>query len=264
MRASILCGAALFALSISSAAAAAEGPIVAAQHHGVVRGEVIRWTSNYVLRREAPPSITLAYPLPVGAVLEVSPDVSAEARAGRVTAIRLGSGSVEDGRVTVAVTAPLERLGRDVRLAPPLAAGDAVQIVEVEGSDELRFEPEPRTELARHVGFFAPVDLPWSARDACDRIVGYVRVRLNDDPMYLKASAPIVAAEGIRGRLVSHGDRIHAGALGAGGAFIALVVGLGLLLRRLARAAKIEEGERAMAEEFAKLDRRPSTIPEPR
>ncbi len=76
--------------------------------------------------------------------------------------------------MVVTVTVPLERHGRDLRLTPPLAAGDAVQVVDVEGGDDLRFEPDARTDLVRHIGFFAPVDLPFSARDACDRAVELV------------------------------------------------------------------------------------------
>ncbi|MFT3775106.1 MAG: hypothetical protein QM820_57905 [Minicystis sp.] len=67
-------------------------------------------------------------------------------------------------------------------------------------------------------------------------------------------SAPIVADEGIRGVVVSGADRLRTGALGAGGVFAVVVLGLVLLQRRLAKAAKIEEGERALAAEFAKLD----------
>ncbi len=79
-------------------------------------------------------------------------------------------------------------------------------------------------------------------------------MRLNDDPVYLKASAPIVAAEGIRGALVSNADRLHAGGARRGRRVRRAGAGARASSAASRRAAKIEEGERAMAEEFARLD----------
>lgn len=254
MRPFILCSAAALALSISAVAAASTGPVAAARHDGEVAESTIRWHSQYVLRDGAPATIDLAFPLPRGTVFEPSTDVEPITRAGRVVALRVLSEGQSRGRLAIALTEPLDTHGRDARLAPPLAAGDAVQLVDVGGGDELRFEPAPRTAIERHVGFYAPVDLPPSARDACDRAVGYARARPSDDPIYLTASPLLIEDEGLRGAFTSAADRLRAGALGAGGAFVVLVLGLIVLQRRLARAAKIEQAERTLAAEFARLD----------
>lgn len=253
--------AAALALSVSlasAAASAAAGPVAAARHHGMITGDTIRWTSNYRLREDEPERITLAFPLPAGATIEVSPDVAPITREGRVIALRLLAPHPSGHAVVVTVAAPfaLDRRAGAALLSPPLAAGEAVQLVDVAGGDDLRFEPAPRTGLARHVGFFAPIDLPPSARDACDRAVGYTRVRAVDDPMYLVPNAAITTDEGIRGMLVSAADRLRTGALGAGGVFVAIIAALVLLQRKLARAARVEQAEKALAAEFAELDGR--------
>jgi hypothetical protein len=254
MRPFILCSAAALCVSISAVAAASTGPVAAARHDGVIAADSIRWRSQYVLRDEAPAVIELAYPLPEGAVIDPSGDVEPVKRAGRVIALRVLPEGPSRGRLAISLTEPLATHGRDARLAPPLAAGDSVQLVDVGGNDDLRFEPSPRTAIERHVGFFAPVDLPPSARDACDRAVGYVRARPSDDPIYLTASPALVQAEGLSGSFTSAADRLRTGALGAGGLFVVLVLGLVVLQRRLARAAKIEQAERTLAAEFARLD----------
>jgi hypothetical protein len=229
-------------------------PLAAARHQGTVAGATVRFRSELVLGAERPKAISLAYPLPEGARVEPSPDVEPVLRDGRVVALRLLPDGAPGGRIFVTVVVPFEPKGGEVRLTPPLAAGPAVQIVDVTGPDDLRFEPLPRTEIVRHVGFFAPADLPPSARDLADRAMAHVRSRTGDDPMYVQASGPIAADEGIRGTLSTAADRLRTGALGAGAIFAALVLGLSLLWRRLARAAKIEQAERALAAEFAKLD----------
>jgi hypothetical protein len=254
MRAFVFCSAAALALAISAVAAASTGPVAAARHDGEVAESTVRWRSHYVLRDGAPATIELAFPLPEGTVFEPSAYVEPITRAGRVIALRVLPEGLSRGHLAVALTEPRDTHGRDARLAPPLAAGDAVQLVDVGGGDDLRFEPSPRTALERHVGFFAPVDLPPSARDACDRAVGYVRARPSDDPIYLTASPLLIKDEGLHGTFTSAADRLRTGALGAGGAFVVLVLGLVFLQRRLARAAKIEQAERTLAAEFARLD----------
>ena len=245
-----LAAVALVALGLSAAAPAAAdpAPVTAARHEGTISSNTVRWHTEYVLRAGAPDSIELAFPLPAGTSLEASADVAPVERAGRVVALRVLPEGARRGRLGVTLTEPLGRQGDALRLAPPLAAGDAVQLVDVTGGDDLRFEPDPRTQLERHVGFFAPAELPPSARDACDRAVGYVRARTLDDPIYVQASPALVADEGLRGTLSSRGDRARSGALGAGGVFVALLLGLALLQRKLSRAARLEQAERTLAE----------------
>jgi hypothetical protein len=252
--------AAVLVLAIAAVAGASPrlgplaAPIAAARHQGTIAGDTIRFRSELVLGAERPQAIELTYPLPEGAVVEPSLDLAPVTRDGRIVALRLQPDGAPGGRAFVTVVMRLDRKGGEARLTPPLAAGPALQIVDVTGPDDLRFEPLPRTEIARHVGFFAPADLPPSARDACDRLMAHVRSRTGDDPMYVLASAQVTADEGIRGSLSTAADRLRTGALGAGAIFAALVAGLAVLWRRLARAAKIEQAERALAAEFAKLE----------
>ncbi len=240
--------AAALSCSVVASAAADPAPFTAARHEGTITAGAIHWRSEYALRVDAPESIELAFPLPAGTSLEASDAIAPIERAGRIVALRVLSDVPRRGHLTVALTEPLGAQGNALRLSPPLAAGDVVQIVEVTGGDDLRFEPDPRTQLERHVGFFAPAELPPSARDACDRAVGYVRARTLDDPLYVQVLPALVADEGIRGTLSSRGERGRAGALGAGGVFVALLLGLAVLHRKLSRAARLEQAERTLAE----------------
>lgn len=242
-------------LAIGAPAAAAEGAVVAARHAGVVTASVVRFQSEYVLRSGATSTLDLAFPLPEGTTFDSSTEAEAIERAGRIVGFRLTPFGESRRHVIVSFAEPLDRHGSSARIAAPLAAGDAVQIVEVTGEDDLRFEPDASTRLDRHVGFFASAELPPSARDACDRAVGYVRLRTIDDPLYAQANPPIVADEGIRGALSTRADRGRIGAIGAASIFLGLVVGLVLLQRRLTRTARIEHAEQALADEFEKLDR---------
>jgi hypothetical protein len=242
-------------LVICAPAAAAEGPVLAARHAGVVTASVVRFRSDYVLRSGATSTLDLAFPLPEGTTLDSSTEAEAIERAGRIVGLRFVPFGASTRHVIVAFAEPLDRRGSAARIAAPLASGDAVQIVEVTGEDDLRFEPDASTRIDRHVGFFAPTELAPSARDACDRAVGYVRLRTIDDPLYVQVTPQIVDEEGIRGTLSSRSDRGRIGALGAASVFIGLVVGLVLLQRRLTRTARIEHAERTLAAEFERLDR---------
>lgn len=244
----------LAVVAFSTPAAAAEGPIVAARHAGVVTASEVRFHSEYVLRGSLTPVIDLAFPLPAGTTIDPSTEIAPVEREGRIVGFRVLTPGAIRGRVDVLLTEPLERRGDAVRLGAPLADGDAVQIVELTGADDLRFEPGATTQLERHVGFFAPAELPSTARDACDRAVHYVRLRTIDDPMYVQPTPQIVAEQGLRGTLSTRADRGRSGAIGAVGLFLGVVVSLVLLQRKLAHTARIEHAEQTLAAEFAKLD----------
>jgi hypothetical protein len=242
------------ALAFSAPAAAEEGPIVAARHAGIVTASIVRFHSEYVLRGSLTEVIDLAFPLPEGSTVDPSTEIAPVERDGRIVALRVLTPGALRGRVDVLLSEPLDRRGNAARVAAPIAAGDAVQIVEVTGADDLRFEPDASLQLERHVGFFAPPELSPGARDACDKAVGYVRLRTIDDPLYVQATAQIAADQGLQGTFSTRADRGRSGAIGAAAAFFGLVVGLVLLQRRLARTARIEHAEQTLAAEFEKLD----------
>ena len=241
-------------LAVSAPAAAAEGPIVAARHSGVVTDSVVRFHSEYVLQESLTPAIDLAFPLPVGTTIDPSTEIAPIERDGRIIAFRVLTPGALRGRVDVMLAEPLDRHGDAVHLGAPLAAGDAVQIVELTGGDDLRFEPDVATQLERHVGFFAPPELAPAARDACDRAVRYVRLRTIDDPLYVQVTPQIVVAQGLQGTLSTRADRGRSGAYGAAAVFLGIVIALVLLQRKLAATARIEHAEQTLAAEFARLD----------
>jgi hypothetical protein len=198
--------------------------------------------------------IDLAFPLPAGTTIDPSTEIEPVEQGGHIVGFRVLTPGALRGRVDVLLAEPLDRRGDAVRLGAPLAAGDAVQIVELTGADDLRFEPGGAMALERHVGFFAPPELPSAARDACDRAVGYVRLRTIDDPMYVQATPQIAAEQGLQGTLSTRAERGRSGVIGAAGLFLGVVVALVLLQRKLAHAARIEHAEQSLAAEFAKLD----------
>jgi hypothetical protein len=245
----------------SAPAAAAEGGVTAARHEGVVTASLLRVHSQYVLRSSLTPTIDLAFPLPLGTTVDPSSEIDPVEQSGRIVGFRVLSPGAIRGRVDVLLSEPLDRHGNAARIVAPLAAGDAVQIVEVTGADDLRFEPDPLTGLERHVGFFAPPDLAPAARDACDRAVGYVRLRTIDDPLYLQSTPRITADEGLHGTFSTREDRGRSGAIWAAALFVGVVVSLVVVQRRLAYTARIEHAEQTLAAEFDRLE--PETAPAP-
>ena len=249
-----LCLALAAGLAWSAPAAAAEGPIVAARHAGVVTASVVRFHSEYVLQGSLTETIDLAFPLPAGTTIDPSTEIAPVERDGRIVAFRVLTPGAIRGRVDVLLAEPFDRHGDAARLGAPLASGNAVQIVELSGDDDLRFEPDATMQIERHVGFFAPAELAPAARDACDRAVGYVRLRTIDDPLYVQVTPQIVAGEGLQGTLSTRADRGRSGAIGAAGIFLAILVALVLVQRKLAATARIEHAEQTLAAEFDKLD----------
>lgn len=123
----------LLCTSITPAASAAENAVRAARHEGTVTSTSIRWQSVYVLRADASETLDLAYPLSAGTALEPSDTVSPVLQAGRIVGFRRVDPSRAERDVHLALTEPLDRNGKAMRLAPPLAFGDAVQIVDMTG-----------------------------------------------------------------------------------------------------------------------------------
>jgi len=227
----------------------------AASHDATVEADRITWRTTY-FGNDAPGTGDVVR-VDLAAPIRCAPE---EVRASHLVRV-VRSGDAITGfeiqeyagwRDAIVVTV-VQRIDRSaVVLAPPLARGDAVQVVTVSGADELRFEPGGASFI-RHVGYLATDDVDHAARAQCDDLVGRT-FPPSASPIYLRGSSR-VASEGIRGALTTASERSRPGLLGTAFAFVAIAIGLALFYRRLSGQARAEQAEAALREEFANVER---------
>ncbi len=248
----------------TSASAASPATISAAWHRGALERDGIAWRTAYVLREPVHEGDTLLFaaPLPAGVALDPTPDATPITRDGRLVGLTFTDAPRAATLVSVVVHEP-GGIGvgagtgtgtGTVHLHPPLAFGGAVQIVDLVGDSEQRFEPDPRSGLSRHMGFFAPDTQPMSSRLAAEYAVGYGGRGPIDQPMYVEATALHGSDGAIDGELSNADSRMRAGTVGAVVVFVGVIAALLFGHRALSRAAKIERAEQVLNEEFTKLD----------
>jgi hypothetical protein len=249
------------AVAVSSASASwADETAVAsprvASHTGRIERDNVAWHSSFVGNVGDDPSssrirIDLARPLHGQLDAARSPGVGAIVdRQGGIVAFAIDPQRVPGWAsvVTVTVRTSLPREGDTVVLAPPIAAGDSVQRVELSGEGDLRFEPAPQDGFVRELGSWSAAGISESDRRAANAELGLGR-RFGESPIYLKASAPVLE-RGIRGRALTAQERARPGLILAVLAFVVLIAACAAGYRALGRDAQIEEAEALLREEF--------------
>ena len=244
--------------SASTTAAAGAPPPSAARaalHVGTVVGEDLQWRSTIVLPPDgdgAPLRLRLAAPLPPGETLDAAPGVHAVFERDGIVAVDFAA--APEGVAVLRFTQPNARRAARAHLGAPLVEGDAIQIVDVAGDGGARFEPAAELGLDRTVTELVQPGISLGDRGAAIAELDY-HAPLGAVPLVLRADAALVARGGIDGTLTTFAERRRGAAAGISVAFIAAIIALWALQRRLGRAAHEEEAERALAAEYDALSR---------
>lgn len=208
----------LFALAPAARAEERAARVEAALHHGAIGKSSLAWSSTFVLDLGAdqatasePWRVRLATPLPDGETLTGPEGVSAITEGGRIVGLHVDGTAVSGRALTISLEQPIGAHPGRLHLGAPLAAGDALQIIEVVGEDGARFEPDATLGLERRVGYFAPHALDGQEREACERRLGYRPRRRDSTPLYVRAESSIALRGGIEGALVTHSERVRGG-----------------------------------------------------
>ena len=238
---------------VAPVASAGEGTR-GAVHRGVIEGETLVWRSQFRLGAQET-TVRLASPLPIGSRLEKNDAITPIEERGQI----MGFAVIDRSATSIAVVIheALPRTKDHVHLTAPLADGDAVQIVDASGPGGLHFEPAAASILERRVGYYASPGLGRHERAETDAGLGYRKTRAGDLPLYVRATPSL--ASGIDGTLSTEAMRTRTGAIGAGVIFVGMIAALGMAYRRVAGAARFEHAERALEDEFARMDASEST-----
>lgn len=238
--------------------------VVCAAHVGRVGDGVVRWRSTYHLAAgealaTGPVRIVLARPTSAGALTTLT-TLTTEGRvvtdaAGDVVAIDFAHRQP----IVLSTTERVGAIDTVERLTPPLSAGEGTHIVQVVGADELRFEPGVEEGFERRDAAIVATYLSDGERLACEALTAGDR----DAPTPGASDAPRVefragprSIDGLRGVLTTASSRRRPVVFLVTGACVALLAGLAIGYRKLARAAKVEVAEAALEEDFAQLARR--------
>lgn len=243
-------------LGISSGNLSLAASLEGADHHGVVRGETIEWTTTLVFDAalEGGTNLPLAFPLPEGSTVE-GPAWTRLDGEGQVVAL-LAQPSGAPPRFTLKTR---QRIGEGpVTLRPPLVQDDDLQRIRLEG---LRYEPDPALGLRRTLTSWAPPSVTSGDRRQAERLLDGFLPKPRLGAVWIRTDGALADAGGLRGSLGPSGGQRGV----VFGVLVALAVGLGTLavgtFRALGRQAQAEKVEAWLKEdhdvsaELALLDR---------
>jgi hypothetical protein len=251
------------AAAISTTGMASAGDLMAeartrvASHVGRIEGDRVTWRSMYVENASTDPSasrerLDLAHPF----IGELDADQSPGVRAitdgtGAIVAIAVDPQVLGTWQRLVAFTvrAPLAREGATVVLAPPLARGEGIQRLDVNGPGDLRFEPASSDGLVKNVGSWSTAGIDETARRAASAELGETSISLDEAPIFVVATSDAVA-RGLPGTALTAAERARPGLILAGILFVVLAAACGLAYRLLGREAGIERAEAAIREDY--------------
>jgi hypothetical protein len=128
-------------------------------------------------------------------------------------------------------------------LGVPFADGSAIQIVDADLGGGARIEIDRNRLLERRVA--------QAARDEAVRLTGY-RPQPSDTALYLRGD-DVHAARGLRGSIVTIGERASRMSIIAAGVFLSIVVGLVLGWRKVKKQAAAERADAVLAERIESL-----------
>ena len=128
-------------------------------------------------------------------------------------------------------------------LGAPLADGSAIQIVDADLGAGARLEIDRDRLLERRVA--------QAARDEAVRLTGY-RPQPSDTALYLRGD-DVRAARGLRGSIVTIGERTARMSMIAAGVFAAFVLALVAGLRKVRKRAEEERADAVLAERIESL-----------
>ncbi len=221
----------------------------------------IEWHVRWVLTPEAAAdlgegatrAVRFAMPLGPDEQLEKIWGVTPMMEKGVIVGVVLDRAGLIDGRVIAATLhqrLPRDQV-RDVRLAAPVVASPALQIVDADLGGGTRFELDPSRELEKRVGFMAPPGASPAAREEARRLTGYAE-HLSGAAIYVRGD-DVKALGGLVATLQSPRARARGGEIGIAVTFGLLLVGLVAAVRRLRHAAGVERADAILAAEVDAL-----------
>ena len=222
--------------------------VVAASHHGTVASGFVTWRSHYVL--SAPGRdvmVVFAQPVAASSVRLVLPSsgVTETNARGDIVSISVPLALSNDLVLETAVPAA-------GALSPPLASGDALQRISLDGAGEPMFEVAPGLGVVRHVGYAASGDLGHLERSRCDAMLASNGEPDRADAIYVRATGAI-AETGLVGHVSTRAERSRPAAIGAVVAFAVIVAALIALVKHLGREARVERAEKDLEDAFRKM-----------
>jgi len=255
----------LIALVALAASAHAEPPretaVASALFTPVRVQDGLEWRIRWVLTPEAGHDLTEGMPRAVRFAVPLGPDEALEptwgitpiVEHGAVVGVTLDQSGLIDGRVIAATLH--QKLApdhvHDVRLGAPVAGGSALQIIDADVGGGTRFELEPSRVLEKRVGFMAPPGASPAAREEARRLTGYVE-HLSGAALYVRGD-DVKALGGLVATLETPRARARGGVIGIAVAFAALVLALGVAVRKLRHAAGVERADAILAAEVDAL-----------
>jgi hypothetical protein len=166
----------------------------------------------------------------------------------RIVAVRVPASLVDAGTVHAVLVQRTSRGAGHVVLGAPVAEGRAVQIVDGVLGEDTHLEPDP-AGFEKHVGYATARGIDHAARAEARRATGY-EARLSGNAIYVRGDD--VRDRGLlETKATTARDRAHHALLGVVAAFVVVVVGLLVALRRLRDAATVERADALLAAECA-------------
>lgn len=219
----------------------------------------IDWSTHWVLTPDgaadldggATRVLRFAIPLADGDGIEPIAGVVPLLERGRVTGIVVDRRALDDRTVRVVMHQRGRHDGK-LRIGAPVAAGNALQIVDGDLGAGTRLEVETGRLLERGVGHVAPPGTSHAAREEARRLTGY-EARVTGAPLFVRGD-DVVLAGGISATVVTASARGHQSVVALAALFFAGVGALLFAMRRLRHAASVERADALLAAEVDALD----------
>ena len=220
----------------------------------------LEWRVRWVLTPEAADDIAqgasravrFAVPLTDAEKVETAWGVVPFSEAGRVAGVLVDRSGV-DGRLVTAVVH--QHLARDgalgLHIGAPIAAGNALQIIDADLGGGVRLEVDPGRVLERRVGYLAPPGLSRAAREEARRLTSY-DAGVRGAAVYVRGD-DVKASGGLSAAVVTPRARGKRGVIGLAVLFGGIVIALLVALKRLRHAASVERADAILAAEVDAL-----------
>ena len=209
--------------------------------------DALVWNAEWVLAPDeldvdtVSGDIRFAVPLPEGETMLPSSSVTPILEGGHIAGVHVDRSKAEGRMVTAVFVQP--QPPAHAPLGVPFADGSAIQIVDADLGAGARIELDRDRLLERRVA--------QAARDEAVRLTGY-RPRPSDTAYYLRGD-DVRAARGVRGSIVTIGERAARMSMIAAGVFLTIVAGLVLGWRKVKKEAARERADAVLAEQIESL-----------
>lgn len=209
--------------------------------------DALVWDTRWVLapdelaRERVVGDIRFAAPLPEDETMRFDVGVSPIVDDGHIVGVHVDRPR-DEGR-TVNATFVQRGHGAHAALGVPFAEGSAIQVLDLDLGAGARIEIDRDRMLERRVA--------QAARDEAVRLTGYVP-QPSDTAIYLRGD-DVKAARGLRGSIVTIGERASRMSVIAAAVFATIVALLVLGWRRVRRQAEAERADAVLAERIEGL-----------